>query len=170
MSKKNKSKHGRRDDGAPHRNQPAKTTAEQGARPRRLTPITVGIGLGVVLLGAAVLLRPVLSGAGSNALTRGGGDVVSLGAVVGTTTSAPAGTPAPPKPVATGLPPPAPGTRVPLNDVDPLTGKPITPSSPTTNYKGYVIGFCCDQSEGYRGAWARKSESEKDAFVRRYLK
>ncbi len=68
------------------------------------------------------------------------------------------------------LPPPAPGTPVPLNDVDPLTGKLVTASSPTIAYKGYVIGFCCDQSGGYRGGWAQMGEAQKDAFVRRYLR
>jgi hypothetical protein len=130
----------------------------------------VGIALGVVALGAAVLLRPVLSGAGGNALTQGGSDLVSLGAVAGTTTAPAAGTPAPPKPVATGLPPPAPGTKSPLNDIDPVTGKPITSASPTLIYKGYAIGFCCGSSEGYKGAWDRMSEKEKDAFVRKCLK
>jgi len=157
MSRKNKSKHGRREDDASHRNHPAKTAAEQGARPRRLTPIKVGIGLGVVLLGTAALLSPLLRARDSAALP---------GAPVGTTQPVSRAV----TPAVTSLPPPAPGARVPLNDVDPLTGKPITASSPTTNYKGYVIGFCCDQSEGYRGGWARMSESQKEAFVRRYLK
>jgi hypothetical protein len=94
-------------------------------------------------------------------------------------TSAPAANPVP-APTAssapaiasatTGLPPPAPGTKVPVNDVDPVTGKPLTPSSPTLAYKGYAIGFCCAQSAGYTGAWERMSEKDKDAFVRKYLK
>jgi hypothetical protein len=57
-----------------------------------------------------------------------------------------------------------------LNDVDPVTGKPITASSPTLTHKGYVIGFCCANSEGYKGGWNRMSEAQKDAFVRRYVK
>ena len=75
-----------------------------------------------------------------------------------------------PAPVATPPPPPAPGTKTPINDTDPVTRKPLTPTSPTLNYKGYVIGFCCADSAGYKGEWERMSENEKDAFVRRYLK
>jgi len=78
--------------------------------------------------------------------------------------------PAPPGPVATDLPPPAPGTKTPINDTDPVTGKPLTASSPALAYKGYVIGFCCASSAGYKGGWDRMSEKEKDAFVRKYLK
>ena len=147
----------------PRTPQPPGAVEDSSPRPRRLTPIRVGIVLGVVALGTAVLLRPVLSGGGDKTPTQGGGDVVSLGAAAGTT-------PATPKPVATGLPPPAPGTRSPINDTDPVTGKPITLNSPTLEYKGYGIGFCCASSEGYKGAWNRMSEKEKDAFVRRYLK
>lgn len=73
-------------------------------------------------------------------------------------------------PVQQSLPPPSPDARAPLNDVDPVTGNPITSSSPTLMYKGYVIGFCCAGSEGYKGAWNWMSEAQKDAFVRRYLK
>jgi hypothetical protein len=51
-----------------------------------------------------------------------------------------------------------------------VTGKPLTPSSPTLVYKGYAIGFCCAQSSGYTGGWERMSEKDKDAFVRKYLK
>ena len=84
---------------------------------------------------------------------------------------APVATPLPPPaPLATDLPAPAPGTKTPLNDTDPVTGKPLTASSPTLAYKGYVIGFCCASSAGYKGGWDRMSEKEKDAFVRKYLK
>ncbi len=170
MSKKNKVRNRQHEDVKPRPPQRTAAVGDVSPRPRRLTPIKLGIALGVVALGAAALLRPVLSGGGGNALTQGGSDVVSLGAAAGTTTAAAASTPAPPKPVASGLPPPAPGTRSPINDTDPVTGKPITPSSPTLNYKGYAIGFCCADSGGYKGEWARTSESQKDAFVRKYLK
>ena len=156
MSKKNKAKNRRREGGAWRQHVPA-SVVPHAPQTRRLTPLKVGIGLGVVLLGTAALLSPVFRARNSAALP---------GAPVGTTQPVSGAV----TPAVTSLPPPAPGTRVPLNDVDPVTGKPLTPSSPTTNYKGYAIGFCCDQSEGYRGAWARKSESEKDAFVRKYLK
>ena len=156
MSKKNKAKNRRREGGAWRPHVPA-SVVPHAPQTRRLTPIKVGIGLGVVLLGAAALLSPWLRTRDSGALP---------GAPVGTTQPGNRAV----TPALSSLPPPAPGTRVPLNDVDPLTGKAITANSPTTNYKGYVIGFCCDQSGGYRGDWARMSESQKDAFVRRYLK
>ena len=156
MSRKHKSKHGRREDEASRMDRPTET-AGQDARALRLTPIKFGIGLGVVVLGAAALFSPPLRGRDRPAAP-----------VAPVSTTQPVSSAV--TPAVTSLPPPAPGTRVPLNDVDPVTGKPITALSPTTNYKGYVIGFCCTSSEGYKGAWARKSESEKDAFVRQYLK
>ncbi|MCH7604166.1 MAG: hypothetical protein IIB54_15520 [Planctomycetes bacterium] len=58
----------------------------------------------------------------------------------------------------------------PINNVDPMTGKPIGPDQPTTFYKGYTIGFCCTKSEAYNGGWARMSEAEKDAFIARFVK
>jgi len=73
-------------------------------------------------------------------------------------------------PVMAGLPPPGPSTRVPVNQVDRFTGKPITASSPTIPYKGYVVAFCCPHSTGYRGGWDRLSEAEKDTYVRGFLK
>lgn len=167
MSRKNKTKNRQ------HRamvSQPLRPTgAVEGSnlRPLRLTPIKIGIALGAVALGAALLLRPVLSGGGGNALTQGGSDMVSLGAVAGATTAPAASTPAPPKPVATGLPPPAPGTRVPINDADPFSGKPVSPGGPTVSHQGYVIGFCCAESNK---PWGRLSETEKDTLVRKYLK
>jgi hypothetical protein len=57
----------------------------------------------------------------------------------------------------------------PINDVDPTSGKPVGVGSPTTIYKGYVIGFCCEESRS-SGGWERKSEFDKDAFVRRFIK
>jgi hypothetical protein len=54
----------------------------------------------------------------------------------------------------------------PINDVDPVSGKPVRAGSPTTIYKGYVIGFCCQESPP---RWERMSESDKDAFVRRFI-
>jgi hypothetical protein len=58
----------------------------------------------------------------------------------------------------------------PVNKVDPLTGKSITATSPTTTYKGYIVAFCCAKSLSYNGGWNRMSESEKDAFVLSCLK
>ncbi len=95
----------------------------------------MGICLGIITIGIALLLGPML---------RDGGGAI--------------------------LPPASPGIKIPINDVDPATGKPIEPSSPTLVYKGLTIAFCCDKSPGYNGGWARMSEAEKDAFVRRCLK
>jgi hypothetical protein len=90
--------------------------------------------------------------------------------VVAPASPAPAAAPSSPVPAVTELPPPGPMTRVPINDVDPVTGKPLTPTSPTLPYKGYSIGFCCDKSAGYTGGWERMSERDKDAFVLKYVK
>lgn len=79
-------------------------------------------------------------------------------------------TPAAVAPAVAALPPAQPGTRVPINTVDAFTGKPITASSPTVTHKGYVIAFCCDQCPAYKGGWARMSDGERDAVVRRLLK
>jgi len=59
MSRKHKSKHGRREDEASRMDRPTET-AGQDARALRLTPIKFGIGLGVVVLGAAALFSPPL--------------------------------------------------------------------------------------------------------------
>jgi hypothetical protein len=81
-----------------------------------------------------------------------------------------------PSEVKPGLPPPGPATRVPVNTVDRFTGKPIIATSPTVNYKGYVVAFCCLRSSGYSaaggggGRWDRLSEAEKDTYVRGFLK
>jgi len=157
MSKRNKANQPRGKDGASGKRRQTEAAAKHGPRPRLLTPLKIGIGLGIIVLGGAALLRPAFRGRDGAARpgTAGGTTQPTSGVVT---------------PVVASLPPPAPGTRVPLNDVDPVTGKPITPSSPTITYKGYVIAFCCADSEGYKGAWARMSESQKDAFVRRYLK
>jgi hypothetical protein len=63
-----------------------------------------------------------------------------------------------------------PDTLATINDVDPLTGKPIGPKSPTLVYKGHTIGFCCAKSSGYTGGRDRMSEAEKDAVVARFVK
>ena len=157
MSSKNKAKNRPHEVHAPQQRRPAEAASEQRPRPRRLTPIAVGIGLGVVVLGAAALLGPALRGRDRATLPRAPLSTTLPGGV-----SITAG--------LSSLPPAPPGTRVPLNDVDPVTGKPIEAASPTITYKGYVIGFCCDQSSGYRGGWERMSQTQKDAFVRRYLR
>lgn len=67
---------------------------------------------------------------------------------------------------AVALPPATSDTGVPINTVDAFSGKPITPASPKTTYKGYTIGFCCSESAG---RWPQWPDSEKDKFVSKYL-
>jgi hypothetical protein len=74
------------------------------------------------------------------------------------------------EPPTRGLAPPAAGTRKPVNSMDLFTGKPVGFGAPSTEYKGYSIGFCCNQSVGYNGSWERLSEAEKDTYVRHFLK
>ncbi len=141
MSKKSKSQTRAQGDGQSHKTQPG-----------HWMPIVIAVGLGIVLLGGAALLGPWLKDRAVPAPGAAGD-------------AGPAG-----RTIANILPPPAAGTRTPINDADPVTGKALTPVSPTLTYKGYVIGFCCGESGGYRGGWDRMSEREKDAFVRRHLK
>lgn len=61
-------------------------------------------------------------------------------------------------------------STAPINNVDPMTNKPIGPKSPTVLYKGHTIAFCCANSSGYRGGWDRMSEAQKDAVVARFVK
>lgn len=137
----------------------------QGGRARRFTPVRVGIALGVVLLGGTALVSLSDKGRPADA----GIAVPAVPAAIprGLTTSA---TPAPAQPpIADNPPSPPPGTRMAINATDPFTGKVISASSPTLDYKGYVIGFCCSGSEGWKGGWDRMSEADKDAFVRQCL-
>lgn len=122
-------------------NRSSEVAAAPGVPRRLFTPLKVGAVLGVIVLGSAALLSPTL---------RGDRDAAG------------------PRVVAGMLPPPAPGTPVPLNDTDLFTGKP-TASGPMIEYKGYMIGFCCPNCEGYRGGWARMPEWDKDAIVRGYI-
>jgi len=135
---------------APRSNRRAKTAPRWISWTRHLTPVKLGLGLGVVAIGVALIWGSLRPDGGTTLLS-----------TVGSAAA---------KPVVVGLPPAPPGTKAPINSADPLTSKSISPSSPTTVYKGYVIAFCCEKSSGHNGAWASMSESEKDAFVRRCLK
>ena len=161
MSKKHsaKGKHKKQKGAAPRYDQPAETAPPRISWTRHLTPIKLGLGLGVVAVGAALIWGSLRQEAGNSTLPRDDGST-TLPSTVAPTTA---------KPVVVGLPPAPLGTKTPINNVDPVTGQPIKPTSPTTVYKGYVIAFCCTNSSGYKGDWARMSETEKDAFVRRYL-
>jgi len=136
------------------------------APPRRLNPLAIGIGLGVVLLGGTAvvtLLDKDQQHSKAAALPAGGIPTTPASA-------APAANPALAQPLAAFvLPPASPGTKVPINDIDDFSGKKVGPSSPTIEYKGYVIAFCCADSAGWKGGWERLSESEKDALVRKHL-
>lgn len=100
---------------------------------RHLTPLKMGLGLGIIAVGIALLFGP---------MSLIGGE----------------------------LKPAPPGTKVPINDYDPVTGNVLEPSYPIIYYKGYGIAFCCKNSSGYNGSWAQMSEAKKDAFVRTCLK
>lgn len=65
---------------------------------------------------------------------------------------------------------PAPAGPPPINNVDPMSGEPITPKSPTVIYKGQVVAFCCRNSKAFNGGWQNMSEADKDAFVGRWVK
>jgi hypothetical protein len=175
MSGRNRRRHGSHADEASQQHRPNSV----GGAPRwRLTPLKIGIGLGVVVIGGAYLLGA--------ALRRGDADVLPDQAVNtfqpgsaqhGSPNAMPQTTAGPSQSIGNRttmagglLPPPPPGVRVPVNNTDPVTGKPIEPTSPTLPYKGYTIAFCCEQSEGYRGAWARMSDMDKDAFVLKCLR
>ena len=54
----------------------------------------------------------------------------------------------------------------PLNNVDPVSGKPVDGFSPTATYENYTIGFCCNVS---KIKWARLPKEDKDAFVLRFV-
>lgn len=161
MSKKHstKGKNKKQKGAAPRSDQPAEAAPQRISWRRHLTPIKLGLGLGVVAIGAVLIWGSLRRDGDSSTLPRDDGST-TLTSTVGPATA---------KPAVVGLPPAPPGTKTPINSVDPLTGKPITPSSPTTVYKGYVIAFCCAKSSGYNGGWARMGETEKDAFVRRCL-
>lgn len=57
-------------------------------------------------------------------------------------------------------------TGIPINNVDPTSGKPIV-AGITSVHKGYTIGHCCGPS---RQDWEALSAERKEAFVRRFLK
>lgn len=112
-----------------------------------LSPLKIGIGLGVIAIGVALYFSPMF------------GD--SSGPV---NAEKPSG-------VSTLLTSPGlPENKPPINKIDPVTGNAIEAFSPSLFYKGYKIAFCCDQSSGYTGGWDKLSEAKKDAFVQQCLK
>lgn len=55
----------------------------------------------------------------------------------------------------------------PINDRCPIMAdEEIDEDSPTTTYKGHVIGFCCP---GCKKKWAAKPETDKMAFLIKYV-
>jgi hypothetical protein len=140
----------------------------QAAPARIFTPVKIGICLGVVLLGATALVtllnQEPPAGAQITAPRAAAIPADSMAKAFGVST-----TPAVPQPIPASNPPAAPGTKMAINSTDPFTGKVITPKSPTVDYKGYTIAFCCEQSSGWKGGWERLSEAEKDAILRKYL-
>jgi hypothetical protein len=55
---------------------------------------------------------------------------------------------------------------VPINTVDPTSGKP-TVAGITSIYKGHTIGHCCEVS---KREWEALSDAQKDAAIRRFLR
>lgn len=54
----------------------------------------------------------------------------------------------------------------PLNDVDPVSGKPVDRFSPKTTYENHTIGFCCNVS---KSKWMRLPKEDKDDFILRFV-
>ncbi|MHC4216950.1 MAG: hypothetical protein ACYSU7_00705 [Planctomycetota bacterium] len=52
-----------------------------------------------------------------------------------------------------------------INDVCPMSGRPVSPDAPTIEYAGDTIGFCCG---GCVAPWESLTRPEKDAFVAKY--
>jgi hypothetical protein len=52
-----------------------------------------------------------------------------------------------------------------VNDVCPMSGRPIDPQGPTVEYRGRTVGFC---SGGCVSPWDKMTPAEKDAFLARY--
>ena len=52
------------------------------------------------------------------------------------------------------------------NRICPLTGLPVNPGAPVTNYRGYEVGFCMD---GCVTVWGLLSDSERLSLVAKVL-
>ncbi|MHC4082405.1 MAG: hypothetical protein ACYS15_09630 [Planctomycetota bacterium] len=52
-----------------------------------------------------------------------------------------------------------------VNDVCPMSGRPIDPNGPTVEYDGKTVGFCCG---GCVSPWDKMTRAEKDAFLAQY--
>ncbi len=85
-------------------------------------------------------------------------------------TTQPGAAPTTPAPNETGSNPRTTINLMPINNIDPMTGKPVAYGCPTVQYKGKVIGFCCEKSSAFKGGWNRMSEVDKDAFVARFAR
>jgi hypothetical protein len=167
MSKKNLTRGKHAEGGSPGQNRPVEG---EEIRQRAGHPGAIKLGFVLVgtILGVALLWGSILRNRDGSESERISDGRTLSGEASKAEVSSPVASPTA-KPAVTALPPAPPGTKAPVNDVDPVTGRPITPTSPSKVYKGYVIAFCCAQSAGYTGNWDRMSETEKDAFVSRYV-
>jgi hypothetical protein len=52
-----------------------------------------------------------------------------------------------------------------VNDVCPMSGRPVDPNGPTVEYHGKTVGFCCG---GCVSPWDKMSDAEKNAFLTKY--
>lgn len=55
----------------------------------------------------------------------------------------------------------------PVNDRCPIKGEEVDLETPTRTWRGHLIGFCCP---GCDTKWDGKPDSEKDAFLAKYVK
>lgn len=55
----------------------------------------------------------------------------------------------------------------PVNDRCPIQGEEVDPETPALTWRGHLIGFCCP---GCDTKWDAKPDSEKDAFLAKYVK
>ncbi|MFH0980887.1 MAG: hypothetical protein V2A79_05040 [Planctomycetota bacterium] len=177
MSRKHAGKGKAQEGSVPQRNSSGGPASQPGAT-RHLTPLSMVLGVAVLVLAVALvwaLQRPSGGKAmptpqQATAPPAGGTATGTLPSDTGSTTRPSVGPSITVTPAGSPQPPAPPGTKAPINDMDPMTGKAVTAISPTVVYKGHVIAFCCDKSTGYNGGWEQMSEAEKDAFVQRYVK
>jgi hypothetical protein len=52
-----------------------------------------------------------------------------------------------------------------VNDVCPMSGRPVDPNGATVEYHGKTVGFC---SDGCVSPWDKMTDDEKAAFLAQY--
>lgn len=181
MNEKRFDKNEQRGDDKAGANRPRDGAAPQCSLTGRFAPVVIGIVVGSL---GTVLLMSLLGRDSSLPVAKNAGNATTPVAATPMVTPPEPATPATVTPVAatpatagpaatqpafTMMPLAPPGTP-PINNVDPVSGEKITPTSPATLYKGHVVAFCCRNSKGFNGGWQKMSEADKDAFVSRWVK